>query len=250
MRVRLSVLVLAAGLFLLRAKAHADPAPRERFAFLDALPPAPLPPPEAPAPEAEEFARRPWEAFPAVGVSSPFCRGDSFGLGRCADTASGLSMGLGFAYRVTPYVALGVEGGASRFHFDPALRDGPASGASSRSNWLGAVVRGYFLERGRLDPYVQAGFGRGAVNTTYVAQGVDVEVSGAGAATMVGAGLDVWVLPYFKVGPALVYRWAFFHELRVCQAGGCAGTTVGDGGAVGSDVGLRLVGTFALGREM
>jgi hypothetical protein len=248
-RIALS-LATGAALLLGTARSEAGGGQAARFAFLDTPPPAPLAPPEGPAPEAEEFARRPWEIAPAIGASSPFCHGETLGIGRCGDTSSGSGAGLAFTFRITPYVGLGVAARASRFRFEPSLGGGEQAAAASASQWIGAFVRGYFLDRGRLDPYVEVGFGRGAVSTTYGTQAGELEIGGAGPATMIGAGLDMWVLPALKLGPSLAYRWAFLSELRVCQAGACGTYAVADGGAPASDVEVSLVGTFAFGREM
>ena len=125
---------------------------------------------------------------------------------------------------MSPYVALGIDARAARHRFDPTLGD-PAVRGTSSSQWLGVFARGYFLIEGGSIPYVQAGFGRGTVETTY-GSAADVEVSGTGPATMVGAGFDARLLPTLKLGPSLVYRWVFLSELRVCQAWALAARTV------------------------
>ena len=90
-------LVLGLGLFWARAAGAAShraplgsdvPASSVFDGHLDgwdAPPPTPLPAPPGPRPEGEEYARRSWEAFPLVGRGTPFCQGNSFGVGRCAE---------------------------------------------------------------------------------------------------------------------------------------------------------------------
>jgi hypothetical protein len=229
------------------APASNDPAPdpnpaaalgAHRWLFLDAPPPAPPPFPPDPAPEADEHPRRTWEFAPELGIGAPFCRGGGVG---CPGTGAGPSLALAALYRLSPYVALGLDAGFADFREDAAV-----AGAHSRTHWVGFVVRGYFAEQGLVDPYVEIGFGRGAVESG----AADVRASGAGPSTMAGAGIDFWVLPFMRVGPALSYRWTWLSTLDVCEGGACGTASVSDWGAVGSYASLAVVATIGLGREM
>jgi hypothetical protein len=223
------------------ALAQADAGPR-RFVFLDAPPPTPPPLPPDPAGEPDEHPRRTWELLPQVGAGTPFCRGNALGPGSCTAAGAGAAFGVGALYRLSPYVALGVDLNVASFRLDGSL----ANRAYSQTNWFGLLVRGYFAEHGLLDPYVEMGLGRGAAESG----DADLRVTSAGPSTMAGAGVDFWVLPYLRIGPAASYRWTWLSSVDICSAGRCATASVADGGAVGSYATLSFVATLALGQEM
>jgi hypothetical protein len=234
-------LALAVGLSTW-ALAPAARAESPRFAFLDAPPPEPAPLAPAPAREADEFARKSWEVFPVAGFAAPFCRGPSLGAGRCGDNGRGTVLGGGALYRLSPYVALGAALSFADFQVDAA----PGVAAYSRSSFMGLLVRGYFSDRGAVDPYVETALGRG----TATSGTTEVRSESAGLSTTVGAGIDFWVLPVLKLGPALSYRWTWLTDVRTCAGALCETSSVADRGAVGSFVSLSLVATIALGHEM
>jgi hypothetical protein len=242
--------LLAAALLACPAKSAAAPTaraerdPHTPFLRMD-LPP--LPPDLGPPPgrEEDEHPRRAWEIAPRVGVALPLCHGNAAGQARCDSTGTGEGLGLHALWRVAPYVALGVEGNLLRFGIDADRAAG-----SARSSWVGAVIRGYFLERGWLDPYAQTGFGRGAVDSTYDGSGAMVRVGGSGPATMVGAGLDFWISSHVKAGPAIAYYWTFLGDMRACLGPVCSVTSVGAVGAVASSASISLTVAVTLGREM
>jgi len=217
-----------------------------RFAFLEAPPPAPAPASPAPAREGDEYARKSWEAFPTFGVGAPFCRGDSLGPGRCGDSGAGTVIGGGALYRVSPYVALGAD--VSFVTFALGAESMPA--AYSRASFLGLVIRGYFAERGAVDPYVETGVGRGAAVMGYSDGGTDVRSESSGPSALAGAGIDFWVAPYLKLGPSLSYRWTWLTDVRTCVGTWCETARVADRGAVGSYASLSFAVTLALGHEM
>jgi hypothetical protein len=80
--------------------------------------------------------------------------------------------------------------------------------------------------------------------------GVDVRSESAGPSAMAGVGIDFWVAPYLKLGPALSYRWAWLTDVRTCSSSACSTVSVADRGAVGSYLSLSFVATLALGHEM
>ena len=211
--------------------------------FLSAPPPAPPEPSPPPRREEEEFPRRAWELAPRLGLAVPLCRGDATGEGRCDQTTTGSAVGAGLLWRIAPYVALGVEADLSSFHLD-------AAEGSSRSTWVGAVVRGYFLDRGWLDPWVQTGFGRGSIDTAWNGGNLEARFSGSGPATMAQAGLDFWISDHLKLGPAFAYYWTLLRDLRACSGPTCAVSSVGSTGAVGSYATVSIALAIALGREM
>jgi hypothetical protein len=238
MSTRFAPLAVALLTVLLGASATAQ-------ASLSLPPVAPLPLPPAPHPEPDEYARRSWELFPQVGGGAPFCRGDSFGFTHCGDTGGGTSFGAGALYRLTPFIALGLEANFANFQTSAIARD-----AYSRTSWLGFVARGYFFERGAFDPYIETGMGRGgAVAFAGDDQGgLRLETSGPSA--LAGVGVDFWVLPYLRIGPAISYRWTWLTDVRSCLGSVCQPVEVKSGGGVGSYATLSLVATIALGREM
>jgi hypothetical protein len=248
--------------------AHAEPgasAGAPRFAFLDAPgPPLPDLPPQ-PTREADEYPRRVWEAFPSGGVSTPFCRGSAYGAGHCADATTGATLGIGGLYRVSPYIAVGFDASLVRFTLHGA-GDAPRSHAS----FVGLLVRGYFFDRGVFDPYVETGFGQGAAVARHVERatengGLDGASIGAGGAAagdievrtefaapavMAGAGIDFWLAPYLRMGPALSYRFSWISTVQGCWGTTCTSVGVDERGAVGSYATVSVRATIALGREM
>lgn len=218
-----------------------------RFAFLDAPPPPLTDVPPEPTREGDEYARRVWEGFPSGGIGTPYCRGSAWGLGHCGDAATGVTVGAGLLYRVSPYVAIGLDASFARFGTRAAT-----SGAASYSHasWIGLLVRGYFLDRGMLDPYVETGFGQAASTSGYVDAGTDMRTESAAPSVMAGAGIDFWLAPYLRVGPALSYRIAWISDVRGCYAGLCTTHGVDERGTVGSYASFSVRATVALGREM
>jgi hypothetical protein len=235
---------LFATLFLCRV-AVADPG---SLGFLDRLPPEPRTQAPAPARQEDEMARRPIEIAPEVGWASPICRGDPYGVARCADAASGPGFGGSILYRPTPFVALGGSYHRAAFRFSPGFAQGGAS--SARLDWGGLLARGYFADRGRIDAWVEAGLGIGRYATEYPLAAGPVSVAATGMATMVGAGVDVWITPDLKIGTALAYRFTFYGDLRVCAAGACRTTAIDDGGVAGSEIAATLGATWAIGKTM
>jgi hypothetical protein len=67
---------------------------------------------------------------------------------------------------------------------------------------------------------------------------------------LTGAGIDFWLAPYLRVGPAFNYRFAWFSNVQGCVAATCATYGVDDRGAVGSYASFSVRATIALGREM
>ena len=232
--------------FAFASRARGDGLVSGPFAFLEAPPPAPPPAPPLPAREGDEYPRRSWEFFPEAGLGAPLCRGDALGASHCGDNGVGSVFGGGALYRVTPYVALGGGVSFATFHLDPSLRPG----AYSQANFMGFLARGYFADRGAIDPYVETGAGRGAVVMGGSEGEVDVRSDGAGLSLLAGAGIDFWLTPYLKVGSALSYRWTWLTDVRTCDARACATAPVADRGAVGSYASLSFVATLALGHEM
>jgi hypothetical protein len=154
-------------------------------------------------------------------------------------------MGIAALWRLAPYVAVGVEADVSRFGIN-----GDVGAGWTQSSWLGAAVRGYFLDRGFLDPYVEAGIGRGSIDTGYDTSVLAVRVGGSGLATMVGAGLDFWISSHVKAGPQIAYVWTFLGDVHACAGPVCSATSVGSTGAASSSASIGVTIAATLGREM
>jgi hypothetical protein len=227
-----------------RANAPVDASARG-FPFLDAPHPPPRPRAPGPARESDEYARKSWELFPEAGFGTPICRGDSLGPGRCGDSGSGTVLGGGALYRISPYVALGATAAFANFQFDRV-----APSAYSHASFLGFTVRGYFSDRGAIDPYVETGIGRGTSTMGYADGGVEIRSESSGPSAMAGAGIDFWVMPYLKLGPALSYRWTWLTDVRTCAGSTCETARVADWGAIGSYATLSFAATLAFGHEM
>jgi len=236
-------------LLLGSASAHAaEPPPRApRFAFLDAPPPPLTDLPPEPTREGDEYPRRVWEGFPSGGIGTPFCRGTALGAGHCGEATSGATVGAGLLYRVSPYIAVGLDASLARF----TSRASTAWGAAySHASWIGLLVRAYFLDRGLLDPYVETGFGQGSAVAGHIDAGADVRTAAAAPSVMAGAGIDFWLAPYLRVGPALSYRISWISSVRGCYAATCTTYGVEERGTVGSYATFGVRATVALGREM
>ena len=218
-----------------------------RFAFLDAPPPLSKDVAPEPTREGDEYPRRSWEAFPSGGAGTPFCRGTSWGVGQCGDAAAGATVGAGLLYRVSPYVAIGIDASFARF---TSRASTPGTAAYSHASWIGLLVRGYFLDRGMLDPYVETGFGQGAATAGYVDAGTEVRTEFGAPSVMAGAGIDFWLSPHLRLGPAVSYRFSWLSDVRGCYGATCTSYGVQDRGAVGSYATLSVRATLALGREM
>jgi hypothetical protein len=221
--------------------------PPPRFRFLDAPPPPLKDLPPEPTREGDEYPRRAWEAFPSGGVGTPFCRGSAFGLSRCSDSTAGATAGAGVLYRVSPYFAIGLDASLARF---TSRTSAPGSEAYSHASWIGVLVRGYFLDRGMLDPYVETGFGQAAASSGYVDAGAAVRTESGAPSVMAGAGLDFWLAPYLRIGPAVSYRIAWLSSVRGCYAATCTTYGVDERGTVGSYATFSVRATVALGAEM
>lgn len=251
MRVALALFAAALVMLFARivsAESQAGELSQKRFAFLDALPPAPPSLPNAPEREASEWARRSWEILPHAGWTTPSCRTAPYGGSACSGVGAGVNVGIGGVYRITPYIGLGAEMTLASFGYDATALG--ASKGNSRAGLFGPIVRGYFLERGSIDPWVQVGFGMGFVGTSYSGSFGDWKARASGVGLSGAAGVDFWVTRYLKVGPSLSQQFVFPSEVRVCQGDECASYTVSEAGGVTRWLGLGLNVTVAFGQEM
>jgi hypothetical protein len=148
-------------------------------------------------------------------------------------------------YRISPNLAIGANAAFATFQIDGGLPS-----AYSRVSFIGLMIRGYFSDRGAIDPYVETGVGRGSASSGYTFEGIDVRSDSAGPSAMAGAGIDFWVTPYLKLGPAVSYRWTWLTDVRTCAGSACQMMRVSDWGAIGSLATLSFAATLAFGHEM
>jgi hypothetical protein len=179
-------------------------------------PPLPFPPPPVAPPQ---YARRSVELIPHLGVALPHCQAGDTSSARCSGVSGGLDLGFSALWRMSPYFAAG-----GTLHLvplrnepsDPALRD-----ADAFAGFLGLVGRVYFLDDGRLEPYIQLGLGGALLGTAARVEAVDGTSqewteTGAGPALQVGAGLDFILTRGLRLGPSVTYTRAFVDKIRRC----------------------------------
>ena len=137
----------------------------------------------------------------------------------------------------------------------PAALDRHQAGAAAY--FLGLVARLYLLEEGSMDPYVQLGVGGAALATAFEeGSGVDqqrYEETGAGPALQLSLGLDFYLGPHLKLGPALSYTQVFVDKIRRCQRGGagnCLDLPKGEHGYLDAYATAVARLTFLLGEEL
>ncbi len=199
----------------------AGPPPMPRAALAD------------PGAEEPEHARRPWELAVRGAAASPGCLGGAL-LG-CDDLGAGGAWGASVVYRLTPLVGLGAE--VTR----ASLRGEGGGGVATA---LGARVRGWFAERGAVDPWVEVGWGGGALD-------LDRGDAGSGATraltTGVGAGLDAWIGRHAKLGAFVAADAWVVRSTRACAQSACGAPV---GGEVVSMMRAGVALTVALGPEM
>jgi len=223
----LSLLLLALGIRSASAETSLD-----RFGFLNA--PLPALPSLPPAPEREtEWVRRSFEVVAEAGLALPWCSQSSFAP--CASLGTGISASLAGFYRISPYVGLGAEIAAASFRLDEG---------SGHAGIVGPVFRAYFLEEGSIDPWIQVGFGAAHFRTRHPA---DLSVEATGPVVSGAAGVDFWLSPSWKLGPAIGQRFLFPTESRGCNFQGCGSFTAGQAGGIRRHLNLGLTATFAFG---
>lgn len=233
-----------------RGEAHAEGAVAlERYSFLEAPPPALLPLPPAPARAESEWARKNWEFVPSIGFAVPACRASGGAPSVCDDVGGGMSIGAAALYRVTPYVALGAEISAIELASDPSTSSDAVASSQSHALFFGPIFRGYFIEHGSVDPWVALGFGGGNVVARHWAGMASYAVTETTTTTSVGAGVDFWVSPWLKLGPAFEERFVFSTNGEVCSGPGCPSTSSG-GGGVTRTTRLAMDVTLAFGQAM
>ncbi len=176
----------------------------------------PPPPPELPP---AEYPRRAFELTPELAVGLPSCADGSVDNQVCGGISAGLAGGASLLWRPTPYFAFGGTFDLLRFGFHPGqsseLGD---SGARATGQFVGLLGRVYFFERGSFDPYLELGLGSASVT----AHSREAEESASGIALRSGGGLEFYLSPHVRLGPA--FDWTTFNVKHVqrCASGTCA----------------------------
>jgi hypothetical protein len=219
------------------------------YAAPGAPPPAAPPPPPVGEPE---YARRPVELIPRLGLAFPNCKAGTQSDDRCEGVGTGGFGGFSTFWRVTPHFALGGGFEVAGFRYKaPAqlnLRNTRAGAV-----WLGLAGRVYFNDEGALDPFVQLGIGVGALGTTFDVQNGDTyEETGAGPAVQVGGGLDFYLSRTLRLGPTLLYTRVFVDKIRRCPTGSgqCVDLSKDEAGHLNAYISIGASLTIMLGEEL
>ena len=236
------------------ATSPSDPAVDTSAVSRQVSPPA-VPPPVPPPPlevEEAEYARRSVELVPQLALVTAFCRAGAVSSDTCAGVTSGGAAGLVALWRVAPHLAWGGTLDVTAFQYRPPERLGRDRGAAG-SVYLGLVVRGYFLEEGPLDPYVQLSVGGAAAGTAFDEQnGARYEETGAGPGFQLGFGADFYLGNHLRLGPGLSFTQFTVDKIRRCRSGGegeCVDVPKHEHGYLDSYASLVLRFTILLGDE-
>ncbi len=199
---------------------------------------APPPPELAPL----EYARRPIEITPEFALGLPSCADGSVDNERCVGLSAGAGGGMSVLWRPTPFFAFGGAFDELRFRFDP----GPSSGlrgVRATGQFVGLLGRVYFMERGVVEPYLELGLGSGRFATRARALsgfGDSSDESASGVAVRAGGGVEFYLSPYVRLGPAFAWTTIDVKRVRHCDGSGCVDL---DQGSYGHGTGF---GNFAL----
>ena len=218
-------------------------------------PPPGAPPPGVPPPleiKEAEYARRSVELIPQLALVTPFCRTGNTSSDTCAGVTSGGAAGLVALWRVAPHFAWGGTLDVTVFQYQPPDRLS-RSRAGAGSVYLGLAARGYFLEEGPLDPYVQLSVGGAAAGTAFDEQdGTRYEETGAGPGFQLGFGADFYLGNHLRLGPGLSFTQFTVDKIRRCRSGGegeCVDVPKNEHGYLDSYASLVIRFTILLGDE-
>lgn len=230
-----------------------EPPPYEGSSF---APPPPLAVDERPAPLAErvELPRRAVELIPRLALSLPHCEAGEASSDRCSGVGGGMGLTLTALWRVTPWFAWG--GALSVVGFENEPEQAEYRDAQAGAALLALVGRVYFMDEGRLDPYLELGVGGAALGT----QQEEPELAGgrarydetsAGPAVRAALGLDIHLTRALRVGPSLGVTRVFVDKVRRCRGGGghCHDHTTSQRGHLDSYLELGANLTIQLGSE-
>jgi opacity protein-like surface antigen len=200
--------------------AAAAPGPATGRYLTPGTPPPGLHPPPA---QQAEYWRYEVELVPQLGLAWPHCRVGNLSSDSCDGVKLGGYAGFAAFWRLSPYFAWGGALDMIAFRYDPPPELG-RDRAGAAAYFLGLVARLYAVEEGSIDPYAQLGLGGAALATAFEeGSGVDeqrYEETGAGPALQLSLGVDFYLSPRLKLGPAVSYTKVFVDKIRRCQDGG------------------------------
>jgi hypothetical protein len=207
-----------------------------------APPPPPLEVEPAALPRSAEFARRPVELVPELGVLLSTCE-EGANRARCQALGPGFGFGLSALHRPNPYFAFG---GAATYTRSGGGLPGAGS-VSAHAVGFGLVGRVYLLEKGALDPYLELSLGWSAHRTSLNSAGSPPSEEAAfGPAARAGGGVDYVAADALKIGVAAGLNTLVFATHERCEAGRCElGSATGAAVSGGLVAALRV--TLALG---
>ncbi len=209
-------------------------------------------PPPLPPPTPLGIGRRPVQLVPGLGVAIPLCLAGTQSSDRCQGVKPGIGIGFSAFWRVNPYFAWGGGLDIMGYRYQPPARL-DLTNTNAAGVFLGLLGRGYFLDHGALDPYVELGLGGGALGTSHDEQGTRYSETGAGPAVRLGGGFDFFLGRRIKLGPALSYTRVFIDKIRRCDTNNnnnCVDLSKTTNGQLGAFVLVYAHMTIVLGDEL
>ena len=204
------------------------PAPTPADAASAAYPTPGAPPPGLqPPPQvgASEHSRYSIELIPQLGLAVPKCQRGETSSRNCDGVKAGGFAGFMALWRISPYFAWGGTLDLTALRYLPP-DDLERSNAAAGSVYLGLVARLYFLQEGWVDPYLELGLGGGALATEFdetdvlTQEEARYDETGAGPAVQLGAGVDFYLGPHLRLGPAVAFTQVSVDKIRRCPSGG------------------------------
>ncbi len=168
----------------------------------------------------EETARRRWEINLGAGFGNAFCDNDSPESDCPVDGAFAGYVGGG--YRFVPHFSAGLELAFWNYAVQEDWRgqlEGEPDDVEVTSSYASLYARWYWFDKGKLDPYVQAGFGLGTVESRAKNDDFSWLFQSRGWVLPVGIGVDWQIGKVFRLGPQALVYW--HHSTEIC-------TTVND----------------------
>ena len=204
----------------------------------------------------EAYGRFAVELIPHLGPAWPRCQPGEQSSRNCIGTKLGADLGFTALWRVSAYFAWGGTLGIGLFQYEPPDAYGREHGSAAAVSLL-LLARGYFLDEGSIDPYVQLGLGGGALGTAFdeTVDGAEehFEETGAGPALQIGAGIDFYLTRHVRLGPALTVTQVSIDKVRRCTGGGegdCEDLPKEDDGYLDAYFSASARLTIGLGEEL
>jgi len=204
----------------------------------------------------EAYGRYAVELIPHLGPAWPRCQPGTESSHNCAGTRVGANLGFTALWRVSSYFAWGGTLAIGLLQYEPPTEYGREHGSAASVSLL-LLARGYFLEEGSIDPYVQLGLGGGALGTAFdeTVDGSEehFEETGAGPALQIGAGIDFYLTRHLRLGPAVAYTQVSVDKVRRCTGGGegdCVDLMKEDDGYLDGYLSVTARLTVGLGEEL